>query len=89
MLKIKLKFNLHGPLSRLESQKGRYSYARISEISDISRQGVRRLLTEETQQLDVTTLSKLLTFFATEGMPITVNDLFVIEDNPPTHPHHS
>lgn len=74
-----LKFSLHGPLGRLEAQKGRYSYARISEISKISRQGIRRMLVEDTQQVDVATLSKLLDFFASEGMPITVNDLFVVE----------
>lgn len=71
-----LKFNLHAPLSQLESRKGRYSYARISDISGISRQGVRRLLVDGTSQVDVTTLEKLLIFFEREGMPITINDLF-------------
>jgi hypothetical protein len=73
-----LKFNLHAPLSKLEEKNGRYSYARISDKSGISRQGVRRLLVEGTQQIDVDTLSKLLAFFAAEGMPITVGDLFTV-----------
>lgn len=77
-----LRFNLHKPLGELESRNGRYSYARISEISGISRQGVRRLLTDETRQIDVTTLDKLLAFFAAEGMPVTIGDLFVVTDDP-------
>jgi hypothetical protein len=75
-----LKFNLHAPLGKLEEKNGRYSYARISDKSGISRQGVRRLLVEGTQQIDVGTLSKLLAFFAAEGMPITVGDLFTVTD---------
>lgn len=77
-----LKFNLHKPLSELESRNGRYSYAQISDISGISRQGVRRLLIDGTTQIDVATLDKLLTFFDREGMPITVNDLFTVEQVP-------
>ena len=77
-----LRFNLHKPLGELESRNGRYSYARISEISGISRQGVRRLLTDETRQIDITTLDRLLSFFAREGMPVAIGDLFVDPDNP-------
>ncbi len=77
-----LKFSLHEPLSKLESKNGRYSYARIAEISGISRQGVRRILTEETRQIDVSTLDKLLNFFSAEGMPVTINDLFTVTDTP-------
>lgn len=80
-----LKFNLHTPLSKLEEKNGRYSYAKISEKSGISRQGVRRLLIEGTRQIDIDTLSKLLAFFESEGMPVSINDLFTI--TPKEAPH--
>lgn len=76
-----LKFNLHTPLSKLEEKNGRYSYAKISEKSSISRQGVRRLLIEGTRQIDIDTLSKLLAFFKSEGMEIGVADLFTVTDD--------
>lgn len=72
-----LVFNLHRPLSELEQRrKQRYSYADIADKSGMTRQGVRRLLKEETLVIRVDTLSALLDFFAAEGMPITVSDLF-------------
>lgn len=76
----KLLFNLHKPLSRLEQIKNRrYSFSEIADASGLTRQGVRRLLKEPSDRIDVDTLSKLLDFFATEGMPITVNDLFTTQ----------
>ena len=74
-----LKFNLHKPLSQLEQKKDcRYSYAQVAEISGLTRQGVRRLLKENSDTLRVSTLSALLDFFASEGMPITVDKLFEV-----------
>ena len=82
---IEVRFNLHAPLARLEAhQDRRYSYAEIAAASGISRQGVRRLLKEPTLQIDVGTLSKLLTFFASQGMPITVSDLFTVTSDGPS-----
>lgn len=80
-----LKFNLHKPLSQLEQKKNRrYSYAEIADACDLTRQGVRRLLKEESNTLSVLTLDKLLRFFASEGMPITIDQLFTVteEDAP-------
>ena len=58
----------------------------VADACGLTRQGVRRLLKEESSTLSVSTLEKLLAFFATEGMSITVNDLFehsVTFVNPP------
>lgn len=79
----KLLFNLHKPLSRLEQIKNRrYSFSEIADASGLTRQGVRRLLKEPSDRVDVDTLGKLLDFFAAEGMPITVNDLFTTQAIP-------
>lgn len=75
-----LKFNLHKPLYQLEQKNGRYSYAKIAEISGLTRQGVRRLLKEPSDTISVRTIGKLLDFFASEGMPITVDQLFTVEE---------
>jgi hypothetical protein len=75
-------FNLHTPLSKLESEKQRrYSYAEIAEIAGLTRQGVRRLLKEPTKQIDVETLNRLIVFFEHEGMPISVSDLFTVTES--------
>jgi hypothetical protein len=78
----KLSFNLHKPLSLLEQKKNcRYSYAAIADGSGLTRQGVRRLLKEKSDRVDLSTLGKLLDFFSAEGMPITVGDLFAVTPN--------
>lgn len=77
-----LKFNLHKPLSQLEQKKNRrYNYAEIADVCGLTRQGVRRLLKEGSDTLRVSTLSALVEFFDKQGMPITVNDLFVDEED--------
>lgn len=77
-----LMFNLHRPLSELEQRRNRrYSYAEVAEKSGLTRQGVRRLLTEQTLSIRVDTLDHLLRFFHAEGMAITVADLFVESDD--------
>ena len=77
------KFNLHKPLSLLEQKKNRrYSYAEIADISSLTRQGVRRLLKESTETLNISTLNKLLNFFRNEGMQISVNDVFEYTPDP-------
>lgn len=73
-------FNLHKPLARLEQLKNRrYSFAEIAAASGLTRQGVRRLLKEPSDRIDVDTINHLLDFFAAEGMPITINDLFTTQ----------
>ncbi|HMN30621.1 MAG TPA: helix-turn-helix transcriptional regulator, partial [Caldilineaceae bacterium] len=54
----------------------RYSYAEVAEKSGLTRQGVRRLLTEQTLTIRVDTLARLLDFFRAEGLDITLGDLF-------------
>jgi len=77
----KVTFNLHAPLSNLEQLKNRrYSYAEVADISSLTRQGVRRLLKEPSETVSVVTLAKLLDFFSAEGMPITIDQLFTVQE---------
>ena len=77
----KVTFNLHAPLSNLEQLKNRrYSYAEVADISTLTRQGVRRLLKEPSETVSVVTLAKLLDFFSAEGMPITIGQLFTVQE---------
>ena len=74
-----ISFDIHETLARLEKGKARrYSYAEIAKISGLTRQGARRLLKERTERIDLVTLGKLLDFFAAEGMPIAISDLFTV-----------
>ena len=72
-----VQFNLLGTIHRLEELRGRrYSYSDIANGAGLNRQGVRYLLQSPPKRIDLETLSKLLDFFAAEGLPITVGDLF-------------
>ena len=74
-----VKLDLITPLSELQKKNHRhYTYADIASISGLTRQGVRRLLTQETKQIDLDTMQKLVDFFHKEGMPVTLNDLFTV-----------
>lgn len=74
---VSIRFDLITPLSELQKKNHRhYTYADISQMSGLTRQGVRRLLTQETRQIDVDTISKLHNFFESQGMPLATGDLF-------------
>lgn len=76
---MKVVFNLIAPLAQLETKKGkRYTAIEISRISDVNRQTIRNFMTEPPDQINTSTLGKLLQFFADEGMPIQIGDLFTV-----------
>lgn len=75
----KLTFNIYPMLTELElSQKKRFSPGAISIAvkGRVSRQTVHSLLHKQIKNVNIETLEALLDFFASEGMPITVGDLF-------------
>ena len=79
----KVKINLHAPLGRLEQLKNcRYSPGDISIASNarISRQAIHKILNTQVQSVSVETIGALLDFFASEGMPITIDQLFTVEE---------
>ncbi len=79
----KVKINLHAPLGRLEQLKNcRYSPGDISIASNarISRQAIHKILNTQVQSVSVETIGALLDFFASEGMPITIDHLFTVQE---------
>lgn len=71
--------NLLGTLHRLEDRRARrYTYNDIAVSAGMSRQAVRHLLKSPPKRIDTDTLGKLLDFFAAEGMPVGIDQLFVV-----------
>lgn len=76
-----VQLNLLGALHRLEDRMARrYTYSDIAHIADLNRQGVRHLLKNPPKRIDTETLGKLLDFFAAEGMPVSIDELFTVID---------
>lgn len=77
-----IRYNLFNLKKRLEIQTQKeYSWAQIAELSDIHRNTVLNLANDRTQRVDLDIMARLLTFFAAEGMPISVGDLFIVTDD--------
>lgn len=79
----KVQFNLHIPLGALESSRNkRYSPGDISIAANgrVSRQTVHALLNKRVTRIEMDTLSALLDFFSAEGMPITIDQLFTVQE---------
>lgn len=79
----KVKFNLHAPLGKLEQLKNcRYSPGDISIASNarISRQAIHKILNTQMQSVSLDTIGAILDFFSAEGMPITIDQLFTVQE---------
>lgn len=72
----------HAQLSKLqEKNHKRYSWTELGDAIGISRQAARSLfLSESTDDgfIKYGTLAALLDFFAAEGMPVEIGDLFTV-----------
>lgn len=67
---------------RLQERTGqRLSDSEYARQIGITRQAFASLMKGETMRIEVETIEKLLSFFRREGMPITVADLFVVQDD--------
>lgn len=76
-----VRFDLRTKLNELERVRDtRYGYADIAAATKnrLSRQTARQLLKSTPKRVDTDTLAALLDFFAAEGMPISVGDLFAV-----------
>lgn len=81
---MNVRFNLIQQLAKLENKKQRrYNNAEIGRKAGLSRQTVRNVMGNAPTQINVDTLGGLLAFFADEGMPVTINDLFTVTDDAP------
>lgn len=80
--------NFYGCLLKLQGlNHNRYSWADIGRDIGMSRQAAQNLFMNEATDdgfAKYGTLAALLAFFAREGMPVTIGDLFVVTDDTPT-----
>ena len=77
------KINIFRTVKLLEAKKGRpYSAQDIAKATGLHRHTVSSMLEGREDK----TLSKVLSFFAREGMPVAIGDLFVITDDNPDNP---
>ena len=78
-----VKFNLFALRARLEEKSGRsYSWVEIADSVDAHRNTLQNLAANRTGTIDTKVVAKLLDFFAAEGVPITIADLFTVETKP-------
>lgn len=81
---MSIDYNLFTLKRQLEILKQRqYSWAEIAQETGIHYNTLHNIANNKTRRIDLDIAEKLLTFFATEGMPITINDLFTIDSNNP------
>ena len=75
----KVAFNLFDTIRRLEMMKGEtVSNTYVAEQSGLSRFTIQKIVNNESERVDLPTIAKLLDFFAAEGMPVTVAELFTV-----------
>ena len=84
-MKTKLQFNLEPLLLQLQAKnKRRYTYVEIAKKMSMRRSTMRttieRIARNDSYQDLLALLSELLDFFAAEGMPITIDQLFTVQD---------
>jgi hypothetical protein len=64
---------------QLEIKTGRpYSWAEIARESTVQINTVKNIANNKTGRVDLDNVSKLMRFFASQGMPITVSDFFIV-----------
>lgn len=74
-----VKLNVFALLKDLEKQAGHNLYMTdVSAKSGITRPTWDKILKGESDRIEFRTLAKLLDFFAAEGMPVGVGDLFSV-----------
>lgn len=83
-----VEYNLFALIKDLEKQNFRaYSMSEIAKGADVHRHTIERIISNKTESVTLKTIAGLLRFFKTEGMPITISDLFVISKTKENTPH--
>lgn len=89
MTKYTVRPNFYGCLLKLQGEKHvRYSWADLGRELGMTRQAAQNLFMNEVTDdsfVKYGTMAALLQFFASEGMPVTPNDLFVVEPDEVQH----
>lgn len=77
------KFTIFDQIIELQKQTGdRLSDSEYARQIGITRQTFGALMKGEVQRIEIETINKLLSFFAASGMPVTIADLFTVEQHP-------
>lgn len=80
-----LNHNLFTLKRQLEIAKRReYTWVQIAAATDVHPNTLHNIATNKTRRVDLDIVEKLLAFFAAEGMPVTINDLFTTNHQEPT-----
>ena len=75
----KVTFNLFDVVKRLERHKGEtVTNTYVADQSGLSRFTIQKIVNNDSERVDLSTLAALLDFFESEGMPVTVADLFTV-----------
>ena len=75
----KVMFNLFDVVKQLERHKGEtVTNTYVAERSGLSRFTIQKIVNNDSERVDLSSLAALLDFFAAEGMPVTVADLFTV-----------
>lgn len=75
-----VKLNLFALTKQLELKLGRdLDWSDVARKSGISRQNWSNMRNDISAGIDFSTIAKLLDFFRSEGLPVTVADLFTVE----------
>ena len=78
---MKLLFNLFTLKKQLEINMQReYTWRDIARRTDVHYNTLHNIASNKTQRVDTAIIARLLVFFTDEGMPVTVGDLFTVED---------
>jgi DNA-binding XRE family transcriptional regulator len=76
-------FNVDRLLRQLSAKNNKsYDKVTVAALSGISRTTITSITNNENKRCDFETLGKLLDFFQGQGMPITIADLFTVEQHP-------
>ena len=74
-----IKFNLFPLRAKLEGNlQGPVSWVRIAEATGVHRNTMQNIVNNKTSTVDLEVMGKLLDFFHSQGMPITIADLFTV-----------
>lgn len=83
---MSIKFTVFALVKDYEKRIGRnVSLGEMARLIDIDARTLSAAMSGDMQRVDLAVMSKLLAFFESEGMPVSINDLFTIT---PKESHH-
>jgi len=76
---VSVKFNLFILRQRLETlQRRRIPWSEVADKTGLNQRGLERMARNEPTRVSLSNLEALLGYFRDEGMPISIEDLFVV-----------